>query len=106
VCGFEAVLVYPEQDAQLEITELCTEETFLVHSSKPEPIDIPKATALLRDRYPLIAQSAMGVQIQFDKRIEVSVVGEGNILVKGVKTSKEAEEIYHQILTVVQEAQR
>jgi adenylyltransferase/sulfurtransferase len=106
VCGQEAVEEKPRRESRLEITELCTEKTFLVHSSNPAAIDIPKATKLLRDKYSIIAQSKMGVQIQYAKGVEVSVVGEGNILVKGIESSKDAETIYHQILTTIREALR
>ncbi|MHA2405567.1 MAG: hypothetical protein ACXACH_02295, partial [Candidatus Hermodarchaeia archaeon] len=104
VCGQDAKLDKPEDDAKLEITELCTEETFLVHSNNPIPINIPRATEILRDQYPIIAQSSLGVQIHYAKGVEVSIVGEGNILIKGVDTSKSAEKIYHQILTAINDA--
>ncbi len=104
VCGLDAELVKLEKSPELEITELCTEETFLVHSNNPVPIDIVRATELLRKHYPIIAQSSLGVQIQYSKGVEVSIVGEGNILVKGVSTSKKAETIYHHILTAIRAA--
>ncbi len=101
VCGRDAEMHSPNIDLSLEITELCTMETFLVHSNNPIPIDITRATELLRDQYPIIAQSSLGVQIQYAKGVEVSIVGEGNILIKGVKSAKKAEAIYHQILSAV-----
>ncbi|MFX1319706.1 MAG: ThiF family adenylyltransferase [Promethearchaeota archaeon] len=106
VCGAGAVLDKPQAESRLEITELCSEETFLVHSTNPQSIDIHKATELLRDKYSLIGHTNMGVQVQYTKEIEVSVVGEGNILVKGVVSSKEAEEVYHQIIKAIQKAIR
>jgi molybdopterin/thiamine biosynthesis adenylyltransferase len=104
VCGRDASIAKPELDSAIEITELCTEETFLVHSNNPVPIDISRATEILREQFPVIAQSKLGVQIQFSKDVEVSIVGEGNILVKGVKSSKKAEAIYHQILNSIVDA--
>jgi adenylyltransferase/sulfurtransferase len=104
VCGRDASIGKPTIEAAIEITELCTEETFLMHSNYPVPIDIARATEILREQYPVIAQSKLGVQIQYSKDVEVSIVGEGNILVKGVNSSKKAEAIYHQILTDVKDA--
>ncbi|MHA2314101.1 MAG: HesA/MoeB/ThiF family protein [Candidatus Hermodarchaeia archaeon] len=104
VCGRNASIGKPEFDSVIEITELCTEETFLVHSINPVPIDIGRATVILHKQFPVIAQSKLGVQIQYSKNVEVSIVGEGNILVKGVKSSKKAEAIYHQILTSIADA--
>lgn len=104
VCGRNASISEPKIEAAVEITELCTEETFLVHSNNPVPIDIDRATEILREQFHVIAQSKLGVQIQYSKDVEVSIVGEGNILVKGVKSSKKAEAIYHQILASVNEA--
>ncbi len=104
VCGPNAELGKPETNSELEITELCTAETFLVHSKKAVPIDIIRATELLRDQYQIIAQSSMGVQILYDKGVEVSIVGEGNILVKGVDTSNKAEMIYYQVLKAINDA--
>ncbi len=104
VCGRNARIDEPKIEAELEITELCTEETFLVHSTNPVPINIDRATEILREKFPVIAQSKLGVQIQYSNGVEVSIVGEGNILVKGVKSSKKAEEVYHQILAYVNDA--
>jgi adenylyltransferase/sulfurtransferase len=104
VCGQGVKLKKPKAGLGLEITELCTEETFLVHSNSPVPIDIKRASELLRAQYQIIAQSSLGVQIEYSKGVEVSLVGEGNILVKGVDTSKKAERIYHQILTAINDA--
>jgi len=104
VCGIEAILEEPQQDSRLEITDLCTEETFLVHSKNPVSIDIPRASELLREKFTIIAQSDMGLQIQYAEGVQVSVVGEGNILVKGIESSKDAEKIYHTILATIQEA--
>ena len=103
VCGRDAILSKPEVVSELEITELCTEETFLVHSNNPVPIDIDRATMLLGNQYPILAQSSLGVQIEYSKGVEVSLVGEGNILVKGVNSSQKVEEIYHQILEIIKE---
>ena len=104
VCGLEASILEPAIEEAIEVTELCTEETFLVHSTNPIAINIKQVTEILRDQYPLIAQSDFGVQIQFSKHIEVSVVGEGNLLIKGVKSSKKAKAIYHQIITTINDA--
>ena len=104
VCGRDAGIGVRTIEAEIEITELCTKETFLVHSNNPIPINIERASKILRDQYPVIAQSKLGVQIQYSKDVEVSIVGEGNILVKGVKTSKKAEAIYHQILAIINDA--
>jgi molybdopterin/thiamine biosynthesis adenylyltransferase len=104
VCGTEAVLEEPMPSSELEITELCSAETFLVHANDPPPIDLSRATELLRRQYPIIAQSKLGVQIQFAKNVEVSIVGEGNILVKGITSSREAETIYWQILQMIESA--
>lgn len=104
VCGHDAEFGKPEIPSKLEITELCTAETFLVHSNNPVPIDINRATELLRDQYPIITQTTMGIQIQYGKGVEVSIVGEGNILVKGVKSSKRAKAIYQHILMAVSDA--
>ncbi|MFX0077977.1 MAG: ThiF family adenylyltransferase [Candidatus Hermodarchaeota archaeon] len=104
VCGRSASIGEPIIEAELEITELCTEETFLVYSNNPVPIDIVRATDILREQYPVIGLSKLGVQIQYSKDVEVSIVGEGNILVKGVKSSKKAEAIYHQILAKINDA--
>lgn len=104
VCGTEADLEKPILSSELEITELCTNEAFLVHANDPRSIDISRATDFLRRQYPIIAQSKLGVQIQFAKNVEVSIVGEGNILVKGVTSSREAERIYQQILQLISSA--
>lgn len=104
VCGHGVKLQKPEVGPELEITELCTEETFLVHSNTPIPINITRASELLRTRYPIIAQSSLGVQIEYEEGVQVSLVGEGNILVKGVTSSKEAEAIYHQVLAAIDDA--
>ena len=104
VCGQGVKLKKPEVGPELEVTELCTEETFLVHAINPVPIDLNRATALLRGQYPIIAQSSLGVQIEYEESVEVSLVGEGNILVKGVTSSEKAEAIYHQVLDVIQDA--
>ncbi|MFW9983420.1 MAG: ThiF family adenylyltransferase [Candidatus Odinarchaeota archaeon] len=104
VCGRSASIGEPIIEAGLEITELCTEETFLVHSNNPVPIDIVRATDILREHFPVIGLSRLGVQILYSKDVEVSIVGEGNILVKGVKSSKKAEAIYHQILAKINDA--
>ncbi|MFX1508811.1 MAG: ThiF family adenylyltransferase [Promethearchaeota archaeon] len=104
VCGPAVKLAEPKIQAGLEITELCTEETFLVHAYDAIPIDIKQATAILRQKYPIIAQTSMGVQIQFAKGIEVSIVGEGNILIRGIKSQQKAESIYHQIISEVSDA--
>ena len=93
-----------EVDSQLEITELCTAETFLVNSTIAVPIDIAKASELLREKYSIIAQSPFGIQLQYKRGIQVSLVGEGNILVKGVKTPQKAERIYQRILRLIEEA--
>ena len=104
VCGQGVELKKPEAKSEVEITELCTEETFLVHSNTAVPIDIPRASELLRARYPIIGESLLGVQIEYGKGVEVSLVGEGNILVKGVTSSKKAEAIYHQVLSEIRDA--
>ncbi len=104
VCGLEATIRKPAIEEVIEVTELCTEETFLVHSNNPVPIDIDRATAILHDQFPVIAQSKLGVQIQYSKDVEVSIVGEGNILVRGIKSAKKAETIYHQILAKINDA--
>ncbi|MFW9986657.1 MAG: ThiF family adenylyltransferase [Candidatus Odinarchaeota archaeon] len=104
VCGLDAELGPPTIESELEITELCTEETFLVHSNNPVSIDLTRATELLSEQYPIIAHSSLGVQILYGKGVEVSIVGEGNILIKGIKSSKKAEAIYHQILTTIRGA--
>jgi hypothetical protein len=104
VCGRGAKLQKPDVGPELEITELCTEETFLVHSNNPLPIDITRASELLQAQYPIIAQSSLGVQIEYKKGVEVSLVGEGNILVKGVTSAKDAEAIYHKVLTAIDDA--
>ncbi len=104
VCGRDAQISKPVIDSAIEITELCTEETFLVHSNNPVPIDLIRASELLHDHYPIIAQSELGVQIQYGTGVDVSIVGEGNILIKGVKSSENAEAIYHQILYAIKDA--
>ena len=104
VCGRSASIGEPIIEFELEITELCTEETFLVHSNYPVPIDIDRARDILREQFPIIGLSKLGVHIQYSKDVEVSIVGEGNILVKGVKSSKKAEAIYHQILAKINDA--
>ncbi len=104
VCGQDAKLTQPEIISELVITELCTEETFLVHANNPVSIDLNRATELLRDQYLIIGQSSLGVQIEYEKGVEVSLVGEGNILVKGVSSSKKAEAIYHQVLVAIEDA--
>jgi len=101
VCGTDATFDKPVLDSELEITELCTAQTFLIHSNNPVPIDITRAAELLKSKFPIIAQSKLAVQIQYAKSVEVSIVGEGNILLKGVTSSKEAEAIYRHILEVV-----
>ncbi len=104
VCGRKARISEPPIEAELEITELCSKETFLVHSNNPVSIDIDRASEILREQFPVIAQSKLGVQIQYSKDVEVSIVGEGNILVKGITSAKKAEAIYHQILASVNDA--
>ncbi|MFW9934299.1 MAG: ThiF family adenylyltransferase [Candidatus Thorarchaeota archaeon] len=104
VCGPAVKLAEPASPAGLEITELCTEETFLVHAQAAIPIDIEKATALLRAQYPILAQTSMGLQIQFAKGIDVSIVGEGNILIRGISSQQKAESIYHQIIREISDA--
>ncbi|MFX1244560.1 MAG: ThiF family adenylyltransferase [Promethearchaeota archaeon] len=104
VCGKNADLRVPELTSILEITELCTEETFLVHSHEAISIDILKAAEILSKYYPVIAQSTLGVQVQFTQDVEVSIVGEGNLLIKGIKSPKTAEEIYNQILREIKAA--
>ncbi|MFW9831739.1 MAG: ThiF family adenylyltransferase [Candidatus Thorarchaeota archaeon] len=104
VCGVDAKISKREIDSTLEITELCTNETFLVHSNNPSPININHATELLRKDYPVIAQSDMGVQIQYSKEIVVSIVGEGNLLIKGIQSPQKAKSIYHKILRTIHDA--
>ena len=104
VCGRLVDVPAKEVDSQLEVTELCTAQTFLVNSILAVPIDIAKATELLREKYSIVAQSALGVQLQYARGIQVSLVGEGNILVKGVKTPQKAERIYRRILHLIEEA--
>jgi adenylyltransferase/sulfurtransferase len=104
VCGPDAEDTPLELDSKLEVTELCTAETFLVHSTQAVPLDLARATDLLRNSYSIIAQSALGVQIQYSSGVEVSIVGEGNILIKGVRTPKKAEQIYHRIFSQIEDA--
>ncbi|MFX1565902.1 MAG: ThiF family adenylyltransferase [Promethearchaeota archaeon] len=104
VCGPAAKLAEPEIQAGLEITELCTEETFLVHAQAAIPINIEKATALLRQKYTILAHTSLGLQIQFAKGIEVSIVGEGNILIRGIDSQQKAESIYRQVFSEIGDA--
>jgi adenylyltransferase/sulfurtransferase len=104
VCGPVAKLTRPKSPAGLEITELCTDETFLVHAQAAIPIDLERATTLLRAHYPIRAQTSLGVQIQFTKGIDVSIVGEGNVLIRGINSKKKAESIYHQIISEIGDA--
>jgi adenylyltransferase/sulfurtransferase len=104
VCGRLVDVPPKDVHSRLEVTELCTAETFLVHSTLAVPIDIAKASELLREKYSIIAQSALGVQLEYAHGVEVSLVGEGNILVKGVKTPEQAELIYRRIFSLIDEA--
>jgi adenylyltransferase/sulfurtransferase len=104
VCGPDSDTAPVKLGSKLEITELCTAETFLVHSTQAVPIDLIRATAILRGTYPIIAQSTLGVQIQYARGVEVSIVGEGNILIKGVNSSNRAERIYRKIFDQIEEA--
>ena len=104
VCGPSADITFVKADSKLEITELCTAETFLVHSTQAVPIDLIRATDILRESYSIIAQSNLGVQIQYKIGVEVSIVGEGNILIKGVDTPNKAEQIYRDIFRQIDKA--
>ncbi len=104
VCGDNTEGKELQTDLDVTVTELCDDQTFLVHARVPEAIDIGRASKILKKHYKIISKSALGIQIQFTDKIQVSVVGEGNILVKGVSSSEEAEAIYHQIIDLLREA--
>ncbi len=104
VCGAKPTPHEPQSDSAVSITELCDENTFLVHASVPAAIDIERAAKILKKHYPIISKSTLGIQIQLTPKIQVSIVGEGNILVKGVSSSEEAETIYHKIIDLIREA--
>lgn len=104
VCGSQAQLEDTKIKQAFLVTELCAKNTFLVHSTKAVPIDINRAAKILQSRYQIIAKSTLGVQIQFASNVQVSIVGEGNIMVKGISSPEEAEAIYHQILNEIQDA--
>jgi adenylyltransferase/sulfurtransferase len=103
-CGEQAEKQAPPEEPGVSITELCDEGTFLVHARNPRPIDIRRAAKILKEHYQIISKSALGIQIQLTPEIQVSVVGEGNILLKGVASAEEAERIYHQMITLLREA--
>jgi adenylyltransferase/sulfurtransferase len=103
-CGSLRKRRKPPAEPAIMVTDLCTEETFLVHSSAPLPINIDKARAILENRFPILATSAMGIQVQWASDIEVSLVGEGNILVKGAKSRGQAEKVYKQVIRAIRHA--
>ncbi len=104
VCGTQKPHLPPSPAASLIVTELCDEKTYLVSSNNPIPIDIQQAAKLLKPRYVLIRQSVMGLQIQWNNQVQVSIVGEGNILVKGVSSPTLAESIYHEVMEEIRAA--
>ncbi len=104
VCGVNPTDPAPKGEATVTVTELCDEETYLVHASAPAAIDIKRAAQILQKHYKIISKSALGFQLQLSPKIKVSVVGEGNILVKGVSSPEKAETIYRQILALIQDA--
>ncbi len=106
VCGENAEGKEIPPDSGVSVTKLCDEDSFLVHAIVPTAIDIKQASKILKKHYQIIGKSALGIQIQFTPEIQVSVVGEGNILVKGVSSPEEAETIYHQIIDLLHEALR
>lgn len=103
-CGKEMRAPLPIVTSDTVITELCTENTYLLHAQSPPKIDLNKVLMIVKNQYPVIAKSHLAVQIQFTSDIQVSVVGEGNIMIKGVTSQAEALDIYQQILGIIQGA--
>jgi adenylyltransferase/sulfurtransferase len=104
VCGGKTADPASKGDSTVAVTELCEEDTFLVHARDPVTIDIGRAVKILKKDYKIISRSSLGFQLQFSSKVQVSVVGEGNILVKGVTSPEKAETIYHQIIALIDDA--
>jgi adenylyltransferase/sulfurtransferase len=103
-CGSASRRRTPPVEPAIVVTDLCTEETFLVHSSSPQPLDIDKVRAHLQNRFPILSKTAMGIQIQWTSDIQVSIVGEGNILIKGAKNREQAEKVYRHVMREIRPA--
>lgn len=103
VCGKEKQKpqTLPEE---VTLVELCTKDTFLLHADAPPLININHAASILQKQYTINAKSTMGVQFQYTPTIEVTLVGEGNIMVKGTPSADQAKNIYHKILHEISEA--
>ena len=83
------------------LTWLCGTDTVNVNPSKPMSIDLTRAADVLSGEFKVLVKSPMVVVLQLSDGVEVSIFGQGRMLVKNVKSEDRALEVYEKLIALV-----
>jgi adenylyltransferase/sulfurtransferase len=83
------------------VSELCGKESFMVTPNQEVSIKVGDAGKILAKKYKVKIVSNYGVTLNVSDKVSVSLMKGGNMLIKGVESADKAQQIYDDIMKLV-----
>jgi adenylyltransferase/sulfurtransferase len=99
ICGGKNIEKNEEENHL--ISELCGKNSFMVSTIKLKSFDLNHIAEALNKKLQVNFKSNFGLTFNYSNSISVTFMKNGNILIKGVSTKKEAKEIYNYIMDLI-----
>ncbi|MEM1588572.1 MAG: ThiF family adenylyltransferase [Candidatus Bathyarchaeia archaeon] len=96
---------YEKEEKELNkylISELCGKNAFMVSTTKLKSYDLDHITEVLIKKFKVNFKSNFSLTFNYSSHISVTFMKNGNMLIKGASSKKEAEEVYNSIMNLIE----
>lgn len=84
------------------ISELCGKNSFMASTTKLKSYDLSYTAEVLSKKFKVNFKSNFSLTFNYSNKISITFMKNGNMLIKGASSKKEAEEIYNFIINLIE----